>query len=170
MSQYTQLTGYDEKRLCLLIANQGPSSIFVSTQISDVTASTPLGIQVASGSNYTLKWIEHGELLWQQWYANCTNATILVWNWYSTTSLGDFPYGPCKTQSQFLQEMGKSKCTCHNNIGRLFRLKAEKRYFFTQGSRNEDSRCECPDDNNRDWVDASARSKFKTQNYYTWSM
>jgi hypothetical protein len=97
MASYVQVAEYRPSRLSLLVANQGPDAIYLSTMWQDVQSATPGGIVIPANSDRTFAWPLLGEIVWGPWYANCTLSQLRVWEWFSTPQLGDPPYSPGKS-------------------------------------------------------------------------
>lgn len=95
--EYVQVAEYKQTRQALLIANQGPDAIYVSTKVAEVNTTTPQGIVIPAMTTWRFTWVIDGEITWGPWYASCTSSIMLVWEWIGTQVLGDPCYSPSKS-------------------------------------------------------------------------
>ena len=86
-----QVCQYNELRQCLIVANNSGAEIHLSTLSSDVAGTPGHGICVADCGTFQLTWHDHGELVIQEWYCECTAGPVLTWEWISSPQLGDWP-------------------------------------------------------------------------------
>lgn len=74
-----QLCYYQPTRRSLIVANQGPDDIIISSQLGDVSRAVPVGITVLANRHIRMYYDRDGELVWQYWYASCTRSQVMVY-------------------------------------------------------------------------------------------
>ena len=64
---------------------------------------------ITLGTNFSMPWVDHGEMAWQQWYAYWNPGSntqpfnpLTLCEWTATMHLGDLPYSPNKAPPDFL--------------------------------------------------------------------
>lgn len=89
---------YREDRLGLVVVNHGTIDIHMSSDRTDVEATIPFGFCLEPCIPFVMPWILWGEIIWSDWWVECSQYRVTVYEWFNANSIDPYCLTPMQTK------------------------------------------------------------------------